>query len=223
MFESLHDGLTSALKTLRGKGKLTVANMRDGLGLVEQSLLEADVSYSVVQDFMGRVTEQALGQRVLNSLNPSEQLVGVVHDELVGTADSERLQLCNRLFDVGKRMPPGPGLDRSREIDVEVEIHGPRYVRFLVLPVPGLRICQFEARVYEDPFGIANTGLEHFRDSDYVIVRHNASHPPKVRQTLLYNDWQFWTIAFPRAPARFFQADQGASSGQDHCRPETSY
>ena len=83
MFESLQTGLQSAFKTLRGKGKLTEANMRDGLKLVEQSLLDADVSYSVVRDFMESVTEKALGQRVLLSLDPSQQLVGIVHDELV--------------------------------------------------------------------------------------------------------------------------------------------
>ncbi len=83
MFESLQTGLQSAFKTLRGKGKLTEANMREGLKLVEQSLLDADVSYSVVRDFMQSVTEKALGQRVLLSLDPSQQLVGIVHDELV--------------------------------------------------------------------------------------------------------------------------------------------
>ena len=83
MFESLQTGLQSALKSLRGKGKLTEANMREGLKLVEQSLLDADVSYSVVRDFMAAVTEKALGQRVLLSLDPSQQLVGIVHDELV--------------------------------------------------------------------------------------------------------------------------------------------
>ncbi|MEZ6117984.1 MAG: signal recognition particle protein [Pirellulaceae bacterium] len=91
MFESLQDGLKSALKSLRGKGKLTEANMREGLGLVEQSLLEADVSYDVVKSFMTNVTEQALGQKVLDSLDPGQQLVGIVHDELVrvmGPVDS---------------------------------------------------------------------------------------------------------------------------------------
>jgi signal recognition particle subunit SRP54 len=83
MFETLQDGLTAALKSLRGKGKLTEANMRDGLRLVQQSLLEADVSYSVVETFMERVTERALGQKVLTALDPSQQLVGIVHDELV--------------------------------------------------------------------------------------------------------------------------------------------
>ncbi len=83
MFDSLQDGLQSAFKSLRGKGKLTEANMRDGLKLVEQSLLEADVSYDVVKAFMGRVSERALGEKVLLSLQPSEQLVGIVNQELI--------------------------------------------------------------------------------------------------------------------------------------------
>lgn len=83
MFESLQENLSSALKTLRGRGTLTEANMRDGLRLVQQALLEADVSFPVVKQFMGRVTEQAIGETVLKSLNPSQQLVGIVHRELI--------------------------------------------------------------------------------------------------------------------------------------------
>lgn len=82
MFENLQDGIHSAMKSLRGKGKLTEGNMRDGLALVEQSLLEADVSYDVVKDFMASVSEQALGRRVMLSLDPSEEVVGIVRDEL---------------------------------------------------------------------------------------------------------------------------------------------
>ncbi len=83
MFESLQDGLRSAFKSLSGKGKLTEGNMRDGLKIVEQSLLEADVSYEVVKHFMERVSEKALGERVLGALRPHEQLITIVHDELV--------------------------------------------------------------------------------------------------------------------------------------------
>lgn len=83
MFESLQDGMRSAMKSLRGKGKLTEANMRDGLAIVEQSLLEADVSYDVVKHFMAAVSEQALGRRVLLSLDPSQEVVGIVRDELI--------------------------------------------------------------------------------------------------------------------------------------------
>jgi signal recognition particle subunit SRP54 len=83
MFEHLQEGLQAALKSLRGKGKLTEGNMRDGLKLVEQSLLEADVSYSVVTDFIARVSERALGERVLLALDPTQQLVGIVYESLV--------------------------------------------------------------------------------------------------------------------------------------------
>ena len=83
MFESLQEGLQSAFKSLRGKGKLTEANMRDGLQLVEQAMIEADVSYSVIQEFMGQVTERAVGQKVLLSLKPQEELINIVYEQLV--------------------------------------------------------------------------------------------------------------------------------------------
>ena len=83
MFDSLQDGLKGAFKTLRGKGKLTEGNMRDGLKMVENSLLEADVSIDVIRSFMASVTEKALGEKVLLALDPSEQLVKVVNDELI--------------------------------------------------------------------------------------------------------------------------------------------
>lgn len=82
MFESLSDGLQSAFKSIRGKGKLTEANMRDGLRMVEEAMVEADVSYSVVQDFMQQVTQRALGQKVLLSLKPHEELVRIVYEQL---------------------------------------------------------------------------------------------------------------------------------------------
>ena len=85
MFESLQTGLRSALKTLSGKAKLTEANMRDGLALVQQSLLEADVSYEVAKDFVARVSEEAMGEKVLLALNPTQQLIGIIHNELIKT------------------------------------------------------------------------------------------------------------------------------------------
>ncbi len=83
MFESLSDGLQTAFKSLSGKGKLSEANMREGLDVVQKAMLEADVSYSVVQDFMAHVSERALGKRVLLSLRPHEELISIVHQELI--------------------------------------------------------------------------------------------------------------------------------------------
>src|SRR5262249_49531220 len=72
-----------ALKKLRGRGRLTEANIRSGLQEVRKALLDADVNYNVVQDFTNRVTEKSLGQQVLRSIDPSEQIVRIVYDELV--------------------------------------------------------------------------------------------------------------------------------------------
>jgi signal recognition particle subunit SRP54 len=83
VFESLQSNLTSAIQTLRGHGKLNEANMRDGLDLVRRALLEADVSLPVVKQFMGRISEEAVGERVLRSVRPTQQLVKIVYDELV--------------------------------------------------------------------------------------------------------------------------------------------
>ena len=83
MFESLQENLSSALRALRGRGRLTEANMRDGLQAVERALLEADVSLQVAKDFVERVAQQAVGETVLKSLDPTKQLVYIVHQELV--------------------------------------------------------------------------------------------------------------------------------------------
>ncbi|MBE6428923.1 MAG: signal recognition particle protein [Planctomycetaceae bacterium] len=83
MFESLREGLSSALRSLSGRGKLTEANMREGLGMVESALLEADVSYEAVKAFMKRVSEKACGEEVLKQIDPTQQVVKIVYDELV--------------------------------------------------------------------------------------------------------------------------------------------
>jgi signal recognition particle subunit SRP54 len=84
MFESLQENLSSALRAFRGRGRLTESNMRDGLQLVQRALLEADVSLPVVKDFMEKVSQQAVGEAVLKSLDPTKQLVYIVHQELIG-------------------------------------------------------------------------------------------------------------------------------------------
>jgi signal recognition particle subunit SRP54 len=91
MFEGIQRGLSEALKKLRGRGRLTEANVRDGLQEVRKALLDADVNYTVANDFIGRVTQRSLGQQVLRTIDPSEQIVKIVYDELVnlmGPVDS---------------------------------------------------------------------------------------------------------------------------------------
>src|SRR5205807_9185904 len=84
MFEGIQRGLGEALKKLRGRGRLTEANIREGLQEVRKALLDADVNYTVANEFIQRVTEKAVGQAVLRSIDPSEQIVRIVYEELVG-------------------------------------------------------------------------------------------------------------------------------------------
>src|SRR5436190_15638359 len=83
MFEGIQRGLSEAFKKLRGRGRLSEANVRDGLREVRRALLEADVNFTVANDFINRVTERSVGQEVLRSLDPSQQIVGIVYEELV--------------------------------------------------------------------------------------------------------------------------------------------
>ena len=83
MFESLTASLSSALGALRGRGRLTESKMREGLEGVRTALLEADVAYDVANQFLDRVVTDAVGAKVLDSLDPAQQLVGIVHKELV--------------------------------------------------------------------------------------------------------------------------------------------
>lgn len=83
MFESITANLTSALKIFSGQGKLSEANIREGLEQVRNALLEADVNYDVADDFIARITDEAVGQKVLDSLRPQEQILGIVYNGLI--------------------------------------------------------------------------------------------------------------------------------------------
>lgn len=92
MFSGITSSLAEAFKKLRGRGRLSEDNIKDGLQLVRRALLEADVNFTVVNAFIERVTKKALGQDVLKSIDPGEQIVKVVYDELValmGPVDHE--------------------------------------------------------------------------------------------------------------------------------------
>ena len=98
MFEGVTKSLTEAFKKFRG-GKLTADNVRDGLKEVRRAFIEADVNYDVVTDFIGRVEAKALGQDILARVNPSDQIIKIVHEELValmGPVDPKIPQRADR-------------------------------------------------------------------------------------------------------------------------------
>ncbi len=83
MFESLTQRLDSVFDRLRGKGKVTEKDVTDAMREVRQALLEADVNFKLVKQFVARVQERAVGVEVLESLSPAQQVIGIVHEELV--------------------------------------------------------------------------------------------------------------------------------------------
>ena len=83
MFDSLSERLEGVFKKIKGQGRLDENNIQEGLREVRLALLEADVNFKVVKDFMERVRERATGQEVLSSLTPGQQVIKIVHEELI--------------------------------------------------------------------------------------------------------------------------------------------
>ena len=92
-FEGLAEKLQSVFKRLRGKGKLSEADVEAALREVRLALLEADVHFKVVKDFIARVRERAVGQEVLASLTPAQQVIKIVHDELTRLMGGQQARL----------------------------------------------------------------------------------------------------------------------------------
>ena len=93
MFESLSARLQAVVDRLRGKAKITEADLDVALREIRLALLEADVNFRVVKEFVARVRERSLGADLLTGLNPGQQVVKIVHDELITTLGGERRQL----------------------------------------------------------------------------------------------------------------------------------
>ena len=98
-FESLTDRLAGVFKKLRGHGKLSEADIKAAMREVRMALLEADVNYKVAKDFCAKVSERAMGQEVMESLTPAQQVVKIVNEELValmGGEEAPRLVIKNK-------------------------------------------------------------------------------------------------------------------------------
>ena len=93
MFESLTQRLTKTLKNITGQGKITEDNIKDTLREVRMALLEADVSLPVVKDFIADVKEKALGVEVNQALNPGQEFVKIVYEELKKVMGEENAEL----------------------------------------------------------------------------------------------------------------------------------
>ena len=92
-FESLSEKLNGIFKKLRGKGRLSEADVKDAMRQVRMVLLEADVSYKVVKDFVKNVSEKAAGQEILESLNPAQMVIKIVNEEMTALMGGQAVRL----------------------------------------------------------------------------------------------------------------------------------
>jgi signal recognition particle subunit SRP54 len=189
MFDALQESLGAAFKTLRGQGKLTESSMRDGLKLVEKALLEADVSYDVVGAFMKRVSEQSLGEKVLSSLRPNEQVMGIIYQELVdlmgpvdhslhlkGKGEVTVLMMCG-LQGSGKTTTCGKlgkmlKENGRRPLLVAADLQRPAAIDQLHVLGEQIGIPVYSDRTTQDPVKVTANAVEQAKklDADVVIL-----------------------------------------------------
>ena len=125
MFNSLSDRLQDTLDKLRGKGRLTEDDINVAMREIRMALLEADVNYRVVKDFVATVTERAIGTDVLDSLTPAQQVVKIVNEELTnlmggGTAKGGiAVRVSHELGLPIYRIGVGEGIDDLQRFDAK--------------------------------------------------------------------------------------------------------
>jgi signal recognition particle subunit SRP54 len=189
MFENLTQRLGRTLQDLRGRGRLTEDNIKDALRDVRMALLEADVALPVVREFVERVREQALGQQVLQSLSPGQELIRVVRDELTRVmgergealdldAPAPVVVMLAGLQGSGKTTTAGKLarhlLERRRKkvLLVSCDVYRPAAIEQLRTVAGQAGVSFFPSAVGEDPVDIARRALDEAkrRFHDVLIV-----------------------------------------------------
>lgn len=188
-FENLGDKLSGVFKRLKGRGKLTEKDIKEAMREVKLALLEADVNFRVVKSFIARVSEKAVGEEILESLTPAQQLVKVVRDELTALmgSENERLEysknppsvfmLCG-LQGAGKTTACGKlalhirKTMGKRPLMVACDVYRPAAIKQLQVLGSQIDIPVFTIDGEMDPVKIANAAVEHAKihGNDPVII-----------------------------------------------------
>ena len=186
MFESLGEKLTNAFKKFRSKGKLTEADVKAGMREIKLALLEADVNFKVVRDFIKIVSERAVGSEVLESLLPAQQIVKIVNEELtrlMGGSQS-KLTIASKpptvimmggLQGAGKTTHAGKlaGLYKKqgkKPLLVAGDVYRPAAIKQLQVVGEKLDIPVFTMGDKVSPVKIAKEGVEYAKQKGYDMV-----------------------------------------------------
>ncbi|MBQ9099328.1 MAG: signal recognition particle protein [Clostridia bacterium] len=186
MFESLSEKLSNAFKFFRNKGKLTEADVKAGMREIKLALLEADVNFKVVRDFVKMVSERAVGSEVLESLVPAQQIVKIVNEEMIRLMGETQAKLTIApkpptvvmmvgLQGAGKTTHAGKlaGMYKKqgkKPLLVACDVYRPAAIKQLQIVGEKLDIPVFTMGEKEKPVKIAKEGLKHAEKMGYDMV-----------------------------------------------------
>ena len=199
-FESLSDKLTEAFKRLRGKGRLTEADVKEAMREVKLALLEADVNFKVVKDFVKTVTARATGADVLESLSPAQMVIKIVNEELCALMGSEnqKLNISSKSPSVvmlvglqgagkttnGAKLAGYMRKQGKRPLLVACDVYRPAAIKQLETVGAQLEIPVFQMG-QGDPVEIAKAGIEHARKHGNDLVFLDTAGRLHIDETLM--------------------------------------
>ncbi len=186
-FESLTDKLQNVFKNLRSKGRLTEEDVKIALKEVKMALLEADVNFKVVKQFVKSVEERAVGQDVLNGLNPGQMVIKIVNEEMIALMGSDTteiqmqpgkaitvIMMCG-LQGAGKttttaKMAGQLKLKGKKSLLVACDVYRPAAIKQLQINGEKQQVDVFSLGEHHKPVDIAKAALEHARKEGHNVV-----------------------------------------------------
>ncbi len=228
MFDTLSEKLDSVFKKLKGQGRLTEAHVSDALREVRLVLLEADVNFRVVKDFVARVKERAVGQEVLKSLTPAQQVIKIVREELghlMGEGEENALDLKARppvpimlcgLQGAGKTTTCGKlalklRRDKRKPLLVPADIYRPAAIEQLKTLGRQLDIPVFDSHASMDPVMICQNAREFAEKNGYDTLILDTAGRLHIDDALMQELQRIKSVVEPQEI--LFVAD--AMTGQD--------
>ena len=187
VFESLSDKLQNIFKNLRGKGRLTEEDVKAALKEVKIALLEADVNFKVVKDFVKKVNERAVGQDVMNSLTPGQMVIKIVNEELTNLMGSETTELKllpdNQITVIMMMGLQGAGKTTTtakiagklkakgkRPLLVACDVYRPAAIEQLKINGEKQQVPVFSMGDKQKPLNIAKAAIEHAKKNNNNVV-----------------------------------------------------
>lgn len=200
MFQGLSEKLQETFKRLRGKGKLTEADVSEAMREVRMALLEADVNYKVVKDFVAKVKERAVGQEVLESLTPGQQVVKIVHEELMALMGGQeaKIEISSKpptilllvgLQGAGKTTHAAKLAQMLKKqgkhpLMVACDIYRPAAIKQLQVLGEQIKVPVF-AQVDKSPVDIAKASLQHAASQGLDVVIMDTAGRLHINEELM--------------------------------------